>query len=74
MDVELRLLEIYSKINTIKYLLLGTHFQLDKIMDTSKEIGSNIARVCVKMDHVIKKETYLIAKTWAIPNTLSTTT
>lgn len=62
MDLELHLLEIDSNLDTMKDLLFATHFQLDKIKDLSKETGTNVAYIHVKLNQVINESTKLIAK------------
>lgn len=73
MDVELHLLEIISKLDNMKDILSTTHFQLEKIKDTSKETKTDVARLHVKLDRVIKEATKLVAKIQATTDTLSTT-
>lgn len=67
-DVELHLLKINSKFDTMKDLLLDTQFQLDKI----KNIIKDVACLHVKVDQVIKEATKLVAKIRAITDSLTT--
>ncbi|KAF3658823.1 hypothetical protein FXO38_12981 [Capsicum annuum] len=62
-DVKLYLFEIDSKLDNLKDLFLATHLQHDKIKNTSKEAGTDVALLCVKLDQVIKESTKLVRKT-----------
>ncbi|KAF3660801.1 hypothetical protein FXO38_12028 [Capsicum annuum] len=73
MDVELRLLEIDFKLDTVKDLLFASYFYLDKIKHTSKDIGIDIAYLCVKRDPVIKEEKKLATMIQATTDALSAT-
>lgn len=68
------LFEIDSKLDNLKDLLLGIHFQLDKIKDRIKETRTDVACLRVMLDQIIKEVTKLAAKIQATIDTFSTTT
>ncbi|KAF3616330.1 hypothetical protein FXO37_35123 [Capsicum annuum] len=62
LNVSICLIEIVLKLESIEDLLLSSHFYIYKIKDVSKKTSTNVARLKVRLDQVIKKVTKVFAK------------
>ncbi|XP_060200196.1 GDSL esterase/lipase At1g29660-like [Lycium barbarum] len=75
-DLLSKLSSMDAKIESIKDLIASTLFQVDKIRDTTKETGTDVSKLRVKLDDVIKEAVKLSAKlqasVGAMPERLTT--
>lgn len=62
---------IELKLDSIKDILLGSHFYLDKIKDVSKETTIDVALIKVRLDQVIKKSAKIVVKIQTTTDSLS---
>ncbi|PHU20264.1 hypothetical protein BC332_11415 [Capsicum chinense] len=70
-DIDIRLTEIDLKLDFIKDLFLASHFYLDKIKYVSMNTRTDIARLKLRLDQIIKEANKIAAKIQTTSDSLS---
>uniref|UniRef100_M1BBD9 Uncharacterized protein n=1 Tax=Solanum tuberosum TaxID=4113 RepID=M1BBD9_SOLTU len=64
-DVMTKLTAMGEHVDSLKDLLLAAHFKIDNVKDVSKETGADVAKICPRLDQIVKEAIKIATKVQA---------
>ncbi|KAH0765357.1 hypothetical protein KY285_001228 [Solanum tuberosum] len=71
-DVMTKLATMGGQVDSLKDLLLVAHYKIYNVKDVSKEIGADVARICLRLDQIVKEAIKIATKVQPVSKAIST--
>ncbi|KAH0781719.1 hypothetical protein KY290_001317 [Solanum tuberosum] len=71
-DFMTKLATMGGQVDSLKDLLLVAHYKIYNVKDVSKEIGADVARICLRLDQIVKEAIKIATKVQPVSKAIST--
>ncbi|KAG5571965.1 hypothetical protein H5410_061731 [Solanum commersonii] len=61
-----------EQVDSLQDLLLASYFKIDNVKDVTKETGTNVARIRLRLEQIMKETIKIVAKVQASSKAIST--
>ncbi|KAH0773574.1 hypothetical protein KY290_010711 [Solanum tuberosum] len=71
-DLMTNMTAMCEHVDSLKDLLLAAHFKIDNVKDVTKETGTDVARIRLRLDQIMKETIKIATKVQASSKAIST--